>query len=303
MSNEFDTILNNAIKQCNGDMEVKKFPYIYPFTTENINGYIDYFDLNNKSLLTVGSSGDQVISAIDKGAKDITVLDINEYTKYYYYLKIASILSLKYDEFMNFLRYIDYPLFFTRNEMVFNINTFERIKSTLKKIDVESFEFWNTLFSIHRGILVRESLFSSDELDNHMLKRIDKYFESKESFNSIKEKVADIRPKFIVGDILNPSLDKKYDNIWLSNIGCYLTLDKLKKIVDNLDKNLNIDGSMLISYLYSINVLGVTTKSRNPIYDVDKVIELLDEYLPSLFSVEGVSMNDKDAILTYKKKR
>jgi hypothetical protein len=218
-------------------------------------------------------------------------------------LKIASILSLKYDEFMNFLRYIDYPLFFTRNEMVFNINTFERIKSTLKKIDVESFEFWNTLFSIHRGILVRESLFSSDELDNHMLKRIDKYFESKESFNSIKEKVADIRPKFIVGDILNPSLDKKYDNIWLSNIGCYLTLDKIKKIVDNLDKNLNIDGSMLISYLYSINVLGVTTKSRNPIYDVDKVIELLDEYLPSLFSVEGVSMNDKDAILTYKKKR
>lgn len=114
---DFDSnvILDKAIKACNDEIFNYGFDDIYPFTTENINGYLDLFNLNKKSLLTVGSSGDQVINAILNGCIDITLLDKNPYSKYYYYLKVACLLSLNLDEFMNYLRYNDYPTVFKYN--------------------------------------------------------------------------------------------------------------------------------------------------------------------------------------------
>lgn len=108
MNQNFSVIMNNAINRCNClKVEDGMLQSIYPFTTENISGYIDNFNLKDKSLLTVGSSGDQVINAILKGCKDTTLLDINPYTKLYYYLKAASIITLNLDGFMRFLRYKD----------------------------------------------------------------------------------------------------------------------------------------------------------------------------------------------------
>ena len=100
MNKELEEAKYSAIKRCeNIFVDDKEFDQIYPFTTENIAGYIDYFDLKDKSLLTVGSSGDQVFNAALKDVKTVTLLDINSYTKYYYYLKEASILELSMSEF------------------------------------------------------------------------------------------------------------------------------------------------------------------------------------------------------------
>ena len=76
MSKELEEALYTAKERCEGNTIIDEasmngFEEIYPFTTENIAGYIDYFDLQDKSLLTVGSSGDQIINAAFKGAKDI----------------------------------------------------------------------------------------------------------------------------------------------------------------------------------------------------------------------------------------
>lgn len=107
--NDFSTIMNNAIKRCEGiiiedkSFKFKKeFQQIYPFTNENISGYIDYFDVQNKNIMTVGSSLDQTLNAILYNCQDITVLDINSYTKFYYYLKMSTILVLTLEEYLNF---------------------------------------------------------------------------------------------------------------------------------------------------------------------------------------------------------
>ena len=61
---DFNDALYKASMTCEGKLYyISEFSKIYTFTTENISGYIDYFDLDNKSLLTVGSSGDQVLNA------------------------------------------------------------------------------------------------------------------------------------------------------------------------------------------------------------------------------------------------
>ena len=70
------------------------FDNLYSFTTENINGYINKFDLKDKSLLTVGSSSDQVLNAHFLGCNDITLIDINEFTKdLYFLLTLESLIA------------------------------------------------------------------------------------------------------------------------------------------------------------------------------------------------------------------
>ena len=49
----FDKNLCNASLVCEGFYYNSEFFRIYSFATENISGYIDYFDFNNKKLLTV----------------------------------------------------------------------------------------------------------------------------------------------------------------------------------------------------------------------------------------------------------
>ena len=85
---DFEVKLHKAISICDGEYTyLKQFSRIYSFATENVFGYLKYFDLQDKSLLTVGSSGDQVLNAYFKGCRDITLIDINEFAKFYLYLK------------------------------------------------------------------------------------------------------------------------------------------------------------------------------------------------------------------------
>lgn len=100
MSN--DVILEKAKEMLNNNINSNLYYKVYSFATENINGYIDYFDLKNKSLLTVGSSGDQILNAYYKGCRDITLIDVNPFAKYYINLKIAGVISLTYQEFQEF---------------------------------------------------------------------------------------------------------------------------------------------------------------------------------------------------------
>ena len=74
---DFYDNLCSASSVCEGNFCYNsEFSRIYSFATENVSGYIDHFDFNNKSLLTVGSSGDQILNAFYNGARDITLFDM-----------------------------------------------------------------------------------------------------------------------------------------------------------------------------------------------------------------------------------
>ena len=77
------------------------FQEIYPFTTENIDGYIHNMDLEGKSLITLGSSLDQAFNALVLGVKNVTVFDINKNIIDYYNLKRDFILNYNRDELYN----------------------------------------------------------------------------------------------------------------------------------------------------------------------------------------------------------
>ena len=99
----FETKLHKASSICGGSFNYSsEFSRIYTFTTENISGYINYFDFNNKNLLTVGSSGDQVLNALLSEPEKIDAFDISIFPRYFLELKIAAIKTLTREEYISF---------------------------------------------------------------------------------------------------------------------------------------------------------------------------------------------------------
>lgn len=305
MNNKLEEALYTAKARCKGniiidDASINGFEGIYPFTTENIAGYIEFFDLKDKSLLTVGSSGDQIINAALRNVKDVTLLDINPYTKYYYYLKTASLLELNLTEFYEFFIYQSNFRRNVINTEVFNNASYKKLKSTLQDLNTDSYFFWDELFDTYSPVTIREQLFSKDEYPCSILKECDLYLQNENNYSEVRDKIKKLRPEFINANILEANPDKKFDNVWLSNIACYLQQSEMKKAVDKFSHSLNDDGQLLISYLYS--------DSMYTSHNLKNSLELFKKYSPSFYlfkGMRGMRYRDddiKDAVLVYQKK-
>lgn len=306
----FEKLLNNAIKKCEGifiDDFVKSFQLIYPFTTENISGYINEFSLKDRTLLTVGSSGDQIINSLLYGCKDVTSLDINPYTKFYVYLKLSCLLELEKEDFKEFLCFNDYPEVFKKNKYVFNTEVYQKIKRTLRLLDYESYLIWDELFQNFSGINIRENIFEYDENRISVIVGCNPYLQNDILYNDAREKVKKAKINFITNDLFKVSIDNKFDNIWLSNIGTYLSRHFVKKMADIMSNNLENNGKLLISYLYKTTHDTKYQEDWSPIYNLEKTINVLKQYSPYLVSfigVDGIKFNDdtiRDSVLIYKK--
>ena len=286
------------------------FNHIYPFSTENIKGYYELLDLENKDILTVGASGDHTINLELEKVNSSDYFDINPFTKYYYELKIASIKALKYNEFLEFFCYDDYPRTFKKNKNAFNINTYRKISPYLTD---ETKIFWDSLFLETSGINIRNSnLFSKDEEPLRVIKKSNPYL-IEDNYKFLKNNIR-LTPKFYQSNIvrLDKKLNKKYDVIMLSNIAQYIEgifeknhLENLKQILLKLEEKLKDNGIIIVSYLYDI--YGRYDYNNTPlIYNLEKVRDVIKNL--EIIDFEGIQnlkfgafKNIKDGILIYKK--
>ena len=308
--NYFEETLYKASSTCDGSFRyISEFSKIYPFTTENIAGYIDYFDFDDKSLLTVGSSGDQILNAFYNGARDITLFDINEYAKYYVYLKIAAILSLSYKEFKAFFfRHGLTP--FVRNHHMFSPELYEKIKGNLRLLDYESFLFFDELFSLYEPTKIRERMFDDDEDRNVVIKGMNKYLKDEESYNKLQTIIRKISFRYINGNIFEEDVNGKFDNIFLSNLCTVANLEQLKSLLQKLDRNnLNNGGSIQLGYLWNASFDSEEYKTDwKEIYKMPIAKEYLKDFITEAHQIPGprdILWDDptkKDLVLIYRKK-
>ena len=308
--NYFEETLYKASSTCDGSFRyISEFSKIYPFTTENIAGYIDYFDFDDKSLLTVGSSGDQILNAFYNGARDITLFDINEYAKYYVYLKIAAILSLSYKEFKAFFfRHGLTP--FVRNHHMFSLELYEKIKDNLRLLDYESFLFFDELFSLYEPTKIRERMFDDDEDRNVVIKGMNKYLKDEESYNKLQAIIRKISFRYINGNIFEEDVNGKFDNIFLSNLCTVANLEQLKSLLQKLDRNnLNSGGSIQLGYLWNASFDSEEYKADwKEIYKMPIAKDYLKDFITEAHQIPGprdILWDDptkKDLVLIYRKK-
>lgn|SRR5574344_365180 len=280
------------------------FDTVYPFTTENINGYINKFDLKDKKLLTVGSSGDQVLNSIVVGSKDITLIDINPYAKYYLGLKKGALNVLDKQQFMDYFHYKNTNDY---NYKVFDYTVYLKIAPYLT--DEEKL-FWDTLYKEYSGIDIRETLFSMDEDDIDVIKEMNTYLKYN-NYDILKKNIKDCHINFINSNIKD-DITGKYDYIFLSNIAAYIdamyegnVLEEFKKTIDKLSNNLDDNGAILLAYLYDYEYFTKYIPSKKYIYDLNKVNKVFNNKV-KLYSFDGINniynnSKTKDAILVYKK--
>jgi len=307
---EFNSNLYKAMSICDGSFRyIEEFSRLYTFTTENISGYIDYFDFDNKSLLTVGSSGDQVLNAFYSGARDITLFDINGYTKYYAYLKISAIISLSYKEFiLFFFKYVDSP--FERNKYMFSKQLFNKMKDTLRILDYESYLFFDELFSLYDKDIIRSRLFDDDEDRCVVIKGCNNYLKDEESYNRLKSIIRKITFRYVNGNIFDSDINGKFDNIFLSNLCTITSLERLKELLKKLDENnLKDRGSVLIGYLWNTHFDENNYKDNiKEVYKMPITREVLKDYITESHSIIGVrdilweEEEKRDLVLIYRKK-
>ena len=307
-------ILKESIDSCkayeSGLNPQRRTTCIYPFATENIGGYIGEFNLENKSLLTVGSSGDQVINAALYNCHDLTLLDVVPDTMHYYYLKVAALLTLPKDEFMEFFKYYSHNDQ-EYNHNTFNIESYRKLRDTLKVLNNDAFEYFDTLFSKFDGETIRVNLFQRDEESKKVIETINPYLSSNILYEEAKERIKDINPNFMCMDIFKFSSDRKFDNIWLSNIATWQSnFNSVIKLVERIYPSLNDEGKILLSYLYSSGINASYDQTRAPIYNYEEVKEKLKDYNPnikefdSMLSYSGDRFIDvKDSIITLSRSR
>lgn len=268
--------MEKDIKYLNRIMSFKKitdlydnyFCWLYPFTNENINGYYSKMDFNNKSVLTIVSSGDHIINAFLKGASEVDAFDINPLAKYYVELKIAAIKSLSLEEFLLFLY----------NKSTFRIPSYYLNKNIYFKIRCELSrdyrEFWDYVFETYTPKqLYKSFLFTDDFLDFVPLTRANGYLNEK-NYAKVKEILRDKKVTYHDTSFVDiNAIDKVFDLIILSNVPAFLNkiyqcdyLKKLKELIETLKFS---NTKVVVSYLYS-NLLECGS-SKDDIYNEPKL--------------------------------
>lgn len=226
-------LINNKTHHPN---EFVEYDRVYPYTTENINGYLE--DVSNKSVLSVVGSGDHYLNLIAMGAKEVDCFDINKFALYYLRLKKAAVISLTKREFFEFMTYD-------------SRRYFNKVK---KHLDANSYVFWNYYIkniTYNTGIQESFLFYPRNGGGNYLLRNV---YMSEKGYSLLQERIKDKYEDYYLGDIndLVDKIDKKYDSIYLSNICGYQdSLRKYRDLVYKLrDNNLNDNGELYYGYYY-----------------------------------------------------
>ncbi len=274
-----------------------KFWKIMAFSFKNISGFIQHFNFNNKSFLTVGSSADQSISSAMYNCFDQTIYDICPFAEEYFYLKKAALLTLSYHEFLYFFGYYHSPNDLSPNPLVFDELFFKSLENNLKFLDYEGFLMWIELFKEFGASNIRRKLFNSKELHFEVIKKCIPYLQNEEQYLKARTNISMLNPKFEIGSIYENELIKTYDNINLSDIAAFNCPQSHRNLIIDLEKKLNLEGIIILDYIYKVGYLEHLNKRQTEIKDFISDIKTFD-------GIEGMIFEDyptKDMVLIHKK--
>ena len=180
----------------------------YFFSNENLDSFFNQLDVKGKRVMTVGSSGDQALYAIFKGAKHIDLIDLNIMTKVYVDLKIAAIRALSYEEFITMMK-----------DPARRIDSFYPKFSHL--LEGRSRVFWDTIVANDDVKFINEIAHGSEWNFQDCFNKME-FFSSEEAYNKLKHILDDGKYKLNVINAEFSDFPKhangEYDLILLSNI-------------------------------------------------------------------------------------
>lgn len=273
-SKEYDLLAERLMYMVSGEMDSDAFEFedgelkeimgnwatglVYPFSNEYLEEFFDKIDLTGGRAMVVGSSGDQVLHAIDKGAKDITLVDGNMWTLPFVELKLSAMKNLSYEDFKTYMCYGN----------VFYSKMYSKVSHDLSK---QSQAFWDKImFELPWSIQNRAlEIFSHNGIEGQDYQygmKFHSYYTSKKKFNELKAKLKDAKVDIKIADLSDfPKVaDGKYDLIMLSNILDYVKQKDFFPILKDLNDNHLTDSGKIQAYtVLSPSVDRKITSARN----------------------------------------
>lgn len=246
--NKVNYILENNSNLSNDFGELSR---IYLMTTENIRGFLECNDLNDKNILSVAGSGDQMLNAYLMGAKNVTCFDINPLAFYQVKLKKAAVCTLSYQEFLDF--------FFHQYNKIFDKELFDKIS---EKLDKDTCDFFNNLFKMYSSSEIVDKIFYRFKPDLIKMQAMNIYLEQ-DNYNKLASILEEKDISFIQSNVteLNNKLSiNTYDMILLSNISDSIkniwpsdSLKRFKELIELLANYLSNYGIIQVGYIYGYN--------------------------------------------------
>ncbi len=228
------------------------FNRLWPFATVNMKEYLEPFNLEGKTCVTLQGSSDHIFELALKNPKEIIGFDINPLTGYYGKLKLAALKALKtQEEYLAFFRSKGY------SNKPFNKETFKEIAQYLEGNDKI---FWEEIFKMYPSWQIRENLFTKDEGNWSELKGALNYI-TPENYEYLKNNIENINFTFLNTDVkdLASNLSYNVDFITLSNLIIYAhdlfpenALEKWHNLIETLAAKLNQNGHIVAGYFYDI---------------------------------------------------
>lgn len=251
---------------------------IYSFTTENIAGYFEYLDFTNKNILTVAASGDHIINAFYKGAKQVYGFDINYLALIFTELKLVALRNLQYKEFLKFFMINE------KNDIEKNKNALDYglyINKLRKDLSKSAAESWDTIYQNfnNNGYDLRNSYIFNNKYDNNNVKsNSNPYLKSELEYNIVKERIDEKEIILINCNYKDinchdfPNL-ANCDIILMSNISDYIKYiykkkanyleEYIREIIQNFKNETN---KIVCAYLYDIQNTKYRSEIDNPIF-------------------------------------
>ena len=242
--------------------------FIYKKTNEQLEYVTEYFKEKKRILCVIGS-GDQILNALTFFPEKIVGFDISVFPKFFLKLKLAGIMSLSRDEFIEFFFDVNY----NSNEDFYDDIFFYKI---FPYLDEQSKNFWGFLFEYNEWYDIYNSpLFSSEVV---LVKRAleQNVYLKEEKYKELKEIIPKVKIDFIVADIINTQIENDFDLIYLSNIMHYENVWKYKEKVKELTRNRKTE---VLTYVFG---------------EIDRVLEFFNDT-----KTVGISFN-KNGILIHK---
>lgn len=249
---------------------------IYSFTTENISGYFEYLDFTNKNVLTVAASGDHIINAIYKGAKEVYAFDINYLALIFTHLKLVALEQLEYEEFLQFFM-INEKDDISKNKDALN---YEIYVNKLRKFLPENIaKNWDILYKTFKnnGYNLRNSYIFNNKYDNNCVKvSSNLYLKTKFDYDKVRKRIK--RKEIILINSNYKDLNyynlpnfKKYGIIIMSNISDYIKnlYNKDSNYLEEYIKDImykfkNKNNKIVCAYLYDIQSTTNRSEIDNP---------------------------------------
>ena len=231
---------------------------IYKSSNEKMDLYYDYFK-NRSNLLSVIASSDQILNAILAGAKNIDAFDISAFPKYYLYLKLAGIMVLDRDDYLDFFYDV------CSDSEKYDDLYFDLIRHNLAD---DSKRFWDSLINFFDwNDIYNSTLFSSEPVSISDVISQNKYL-SKNSYQQLKKVISSVNINTYQGNILDiiDLLEKSYDIAYFSNIIYYVSKMRYKDKMEEVKLNNN---GIILTYLYNTKDDSVRDFFNEKNYHID----------------------------------